>query len=154
MRGAAFSDGSVLQVLDDGDAHSIAGGGVLIDGLRRTRHTVKAGSLAQDALLDEGVRAALSYAEEGSSRLVLLTTLTNGIGEEDFFRAMREGKIRDPIAESMIRSRCYVAQADTPRPRKRVSLSRPSHSAEAPVATMLAALRSPSSRAGSGFKML
>ena len=40
------------------------------------------------------------------------------------------------ISRSRKKKPSHVAQADTPRPRSRVSLSRPSHSAEAPVAMM------------------
>ena len=40
------------------------------------------------------------------------------------------------ISRSRKKKPSQVAQAETPRPRSRVSLSRPSHSADAPVATM------------------
>lgn len=37
-------------------------------------------------VLAEAIRSVLSYAEQGDSRLVLLTTLANGAAEEVFFR--------------------------------------------------------------------
>ena len=40
------------------------------------------------------------------------------------------------ISRSLKKNPSHVAQADTPRPRSRVSLSMPSHIADAPVATM------------------
>ena len=40
------------------------------------------------------------------------------------------------ISRSLKKNPSQVAQADTPRPRSRVSLSSPSHSADAPVATI------------------
>jgi hypothetical protein len=42
------------------------------------------------------------------------------------------------ISLSRKKNPSQVAQAETPRPRRRVSLSSPSHSADAPVATMTA----------------
>jgi membrane protease YdiL (CAAX protease family) len=36
--------------------------------------------------MDEALRTVLSYADEGDDRLVLLTTLANGLAEEIFFR--------------------------------------------------------------------
>lgn len=53
-------------------------------------------------VLDHGVRAALRFAEEGSSPLVLLTTLTNGLGEEVFFRGALYAAVGDkhPVAVS------------------------------------------------------
>jgi membrane protease YdiL (CAAX protease family) len=46
-------------------------------------------------LLDDGVRAALRFAEEGNSPLVHLTTLTNGVGEEVFFRGALYAAVGD-----------------------------------------------------------
>ncbi len=37
-------------------------------------------------VLDRAIRKALSFADEGDSGLVMLTTLANGLGEEIFFR--------------------------------------------------------------------
>lgn len=46
-------------------------------------------------VLDRGVRAALRFAEQGSSPLVLLTTLANGVGEEVFFRGALYAAVGD-----------------------------------------------------------
>jgi hypothetical protein len=53
-------------------------------------------------LLDDGVRSVLRFADEGSSSLVLLTTLANGLGEEVFFRGALYAAVGDnhPVAVS------------------------------------------------------
>jgi uncharacterized protein len=39
--------------------------------------------------LDRAIGSVLRYADEGSTRLVLLTVCTNGVAEELFFRGAR-----------------------------------------------------------------
>jgi membrane protease YdiL (CAAX protease family) len=53
-------------------------------------------------LLDDAISDVLTFAHEGDDRLVLLTTLANGLGEEVFFRGALYAALRDhsPVASS------------------------------------------------------
>ena len=53
-------------------------------------------------VLDEAIARVLAFADEGDGRLVLLTTLANGLGEEVFFRGALYAALGDrhPVASS------------------------------------------------------
>lgn len=52
-------------------------------------------------VLDDAISRVLVFADEGDDRLVLLTTLANGLGEEIFFRGALYAAIPDhPVAAS------------------------------------------------------
>lgn len=53
-------------------------------------------------VLDEAIARVLTFADEGDDRLVLLTTLANGLGEEVFFRGALYAAVgeRHPVASS------------------------------------------------------
>ncbi len=53
-------------------------------------------------VLDAAISEVLLFADEGDDRLVLLTTLANGIGEEVFFRGALYAALRDraPVVSS------------------------------------------------------
>ena len=53
-------------------------------------------------VLDEAIARVLAFADEGDNRLVLLTTLANGLGEEVFFRGALYAALGDrhPVASS------------------------------------------------------
>lgn len=55
-------------------------------------------------VLDEAISDVLLFADEGDDRLVLLTTLANGLGEEVFFRGALYAALRDhnPVVSSTV----------------------------------------------------
>jgi len=65
-------------------------------------------------VLDEAVSRVLAFADEGDDRLVLLTTLANGVGEEVFFRGALYAALGDrlPVASS---TGIYVLATTTTR---------------------------------------
>lgn len=65
-------------------------------------------------LLDEAISRVLTFADEGDDRLVLLTTLANGLGEEIFFRGALYAALGER-SPALLSSAVYTVATTTTR---------------------------------------
>lgn len=65
-------------------------------------------------VLDEAITRVLTFADEGDDRLVLLTTLANGLGEEVFFRGALYAALGDH-SPAVLSSAVYTVATTTTR---------------------------------------
>ena len=67
-------------------------------------------------VLDAAISDVLSFADEGDDRLVLLTTLANGLGEEVFFRGALYAALRNHRPVRLVDRRLHAGHHDHPQP--------------------------------------
>ena len=87
-------------------------------------------------MLDRAIASVLTYADQGSDRLVLLTALANGVAEEVFFRGALYAAVGPSQPVAAIDRGVHAGDYDHPQPGAGAGLWRDGHAVRAAAARL------------------